>query len=296
MIYLPHVRFAAAVYEDALVLGGDLAVPVWHARWPWVALLRLTGGSILHGHAVSLALHLLNGLLLYALARRCVSALSATFAAALWWLHPLQTESVAYLAAQGDLLATTWGLIGLLLIDADQPLLGLLAAGVMVWTKELAAGAVLLLPLWAWWRHRGWSCTAWACWGLAGLVGLVWGVQQVAWSHTGLLVPAWSPDAMAVRLVQGVVLLAHVVWPVGLTIDHDWAWLTPQGAALILTWLGVAWWLVRRTWGAWAIPAALCVLAPRAILPLYEGVHEHHLPLALIGFALWGGSLVERHA
>lgn len=71
-------------------------------------------------HAVNLLLHLLNALLLWAWARRVLplapAPAVALLLAALWALHPVQTEAVTYIAGRSMTLSTTFLLAGLLVL------------------------------------------------------------------------------------------------------------------------------------------------------------------------------------
>jgi tetratricopeptide (TPR) repeat protein len=110
-------------------------------------------------HWINFALHAGNVLLAYALAlllfRRAVPAF---FAAALWAVHPVATESVANIVGRADLLATMAVLGGLLyyirFTSYDGPRRGLRAAGLFaiacagVFSKESAAVLAGLMLLW----------------------------------------------------------------------------------------------------------------------------------------------------
>ena len=83
---------------------------------PWPALF----------HAVSLALHALNGLLVYLFFQRVgFSARAACWGAIVFAVHPLQIESVVWVSEQRGLLSATGSLVALLgfvtLDDAQEP-------------------------------------------------------------------------------------------------------------------------------------------------------------------------------
>jgi hypothetical protein len=125
------------------------------------------GASPAGYHLVNLLLHLLNVLLFYAVARRLIRSFwPATFAAALWAVHPVLTESVTNIVGRADLLASAAILGGLLLywkaVDSAGgqrvawavALAGVTLAG--LFSKESAvaiAGAIAIFEL-AWWRER----------------------------------------------------------------------------------------------------------------------------------------------
>src|SRR5262249_3601951 len=80
------------------------------------ALNHKFGGMDVRGyHAVNLLLHLINGILVYFIARRIFTKIgfsdwdtdwSATLSAGFFILHPLQTESVTYISSRSELLST----------------------------------------------------------------------------------------------------------------------------------------------------------------------------------------------
>lgn len=66
-------------------------------------------------HLSSIILHAVNGVLLFLLLNRLTDTLwQSAFAAALFLLHPLRVESVAWVAERKDLLSTLFGLLTLL--------------------------------------------------------------------------------------------------------------------------------------------------------------------------------------
>ncbi len=124
----------------------------------WWGQYHLWGYAPLGYHAVSLLLHSLNAVLVYLLGRRVMNRRApALVAALLFAVHPLHTESVAWVSGQVDLLATLLSLLSLYCLDRflhaprTRPLL-LVAAGLCfalaVLTKESAAALPLVAVLW----------------------------------------------------------------------------------------------------------------------------------------------------
>ncbi len=100
----------------------------------YIPFLTFAGNYRIHGfrslgyHAVNLAIHLLNGLLVYALLRITVNTLNVRgrmpaaagpylplFVALLFVAHPIQTEAVTYLSQRVGLLAAFFSLLSLTL-------------------------------------------------------------------------------------------------------------------------------------------------------------------------------------
>lgn len=82
---------------------------VWLSHMLDVQLFGLNAGA---HHLVSVALHIVNTLLLFAVLRRTTRALWPSFAvAALFGLHPLHVESVAWIAERKDVLSTLFWML-----------------------------------------------------------------------------------------------------------------------------------------------------------------------------------------
>lgn len=254
-----------------------------------LALSAATGGvRPLPFRTLNLALHLLSGALVALLARRLgAGAGAAALAAALFLLHPLQTESVVYVNSRSGLLAAAFGLSALL---AARPLpaalLALLAAG----SKESAA----VLPVLAWlcWRDRR---RVWPL--MAAPLGVAIVLAAFPSPHHGTI-GAGVPDALAhlraepwalVRLAQMLVV------PAGQSIDHaaplPRSWLSPWFLLpLAIVVAGVVACLRARTRAPrlfFALAWFLVALAPtNSVVPFADVLAERHAYLALAGPAI----------
>jgi hypothetical protein len=246
-------------------------------------------------HAGNVVLHLANGLLVYAVGLPWVGASGAVMAAGVFWLHPVQVESVAYISSRPDLVA---GLFTLLAAWAwKSPWWSLLAAVLAVFAKETFV-MVLLIPFVAAWRE--------------GRHRVVWAVllASVPMGLFGVWAFGRWPDVLVSLQTLGQVsrLLLLWVWPVNQTIDHDWALLTqPVLALVVFGWMALsalAWlhWDIRRLcdrswrWPVWvmALGAVLVFFLPRFVVPLSEGLHEHHLYAPSLVLSLWVGWMLRK--
>lgn len=239
-------------------------------------------------HAVSVALHLLNSLLLYLLARRVVAPWAAVGALALFALHPLQVEAVAYISSRADLVMTCAILCGLLAVESRRWALACGCAICAVLGKESGVVAFPLLAVWAVWR------------GLAPMRVLVYGGIGLAVSAAVMLTLIYHPLSIdlvytGTELAKVYAFLARIPVPVAFAIDHDWSWVTPHIAAYALWGTAALAGLVAlfpsRLWALAAMWVGLS-LAPRLLVPLVEGLHEHHMYASLIGVSLLVGSIV----
>jgi hypothetical protein len=134
VVFLPAIQFGFVtwddgpyVFENPTVLSGlslqTLAwaftsqTPYWHPL-TWISHLldvTLFGPGPQGMHAVNIAIHLANSLLLLTLLKRLTSRLLPSAAvAALFALHPLHVESVAWIAERKDLLSALFFLATLI--------------------------------------------------------------------------------------------------------------------------------------------------------------------------------------
>jgi len=130
-IYAPALELGTVEYDDpdyvtrnehvqaGLTLDGLrwAATSTFAANWfplTWASHMldaELYGDDLTGHHATSVALHVLNTLLLFALLARATGAVArAAVVAALFALHPLHVESVAWLSERKDVLSAAFGL------------------------------------------------------------------------------------------------------------------------------------------------------------------------------------------
>ena len=235
-------------------------------------------------HLTNLACHLLATLLLFLLGRRLLQRAGwpgpgwpALAAAALWALHPLNSQAVSYIVQRAEVLASI-GYAGavLLLLGAARRgrspagaacLAGALGAALLGYeSKPILIGlpAAVLAALWAAdLPERPSPRRAWAArLALAApfaLASLWYGSRSLAASagtrDMGFDIPELqgvSYPASQVRVV--LAYLGQLVWPAGLALDHDVApsrsWLEPAVLASALALLALvagAALLARRT-------------------------------------------------
>jgi hypothetical protein len=263
-------------------------------------------------HAANIGLHLTTGLLVYAVAGEIVAPTAALIAAAVFLLHPINSEAVSYVSARGDLLVALWTLLAVwaALGWADRP--GLWRAGVAAisivaaaMSKEIGLIAIPLVILSLRVFRQDIPLARWIQGALLCALTLA---MTVAWPRLVNVIAtvpgAGGPvfDLPMVLLLQATAvwhLLALYAWPVGLSIDHDIVGLSSywKAAACLLTATVavLAVWARRRipllTWAiGWV---AICV-APRFVFATSEFIHEYHLYPALTGISIVTGSAVAR--
>lgn len=266
--------------------------PRWltNQSYAWTSALADAGPRT--ARTVSLAWHLLNGLLLWVVARRALTGgAAAVLAAGLFLLLPIQTEAVAAVAYRAELVAATALLLALIAASRGWIVVAWGCAAGAVLGKEVGIAALLLVPLWAWAFGPRWTRWQVAGWALASLVPFAY---LVAWfpAHHVPLMRDWIEAAVAigvfgrlVALTAGSVLQAGV-----LSIDHDWIRIWPEMGVATLAGCVVLLCVVPRIW-RFAIAWVLVALALRVVLPLPE-FHEHHLYVALLGLCVAVGATV----
>ncbi|HEY1765135.1 MAG TPA: tetratricopeptide repeat protein [Opitutaceae bacterium] len=272
-------------------------------------------------HLLNIAIHALAALCLFGIARRSLVLVSkgrwegrttkclATTAALFWALHPLQTESVAYVIQRGEslmglfYLATLYAAIRYLTEGGRRWAVASLGACVLgMGTKETMVTAPLIVLLYdrtfvsgafgtAWLRRRPFYCGLAACWiPLAALVSTTAGRGGTAGFHSGVTVGDYA--LVQARAIARYLRLSFD--PQGLVGDYGRRIATdPAGAALgiaLVAALAAA--SVALLWrrnplgflGAWF----LVVLAPSSsVVPVAtELIAEHRMYLPLAGVVL----------
>lgn len=285
------------VYDDlnwlwpALTVGeGRQAV----ALAPFVLAHAIGGGLPWAFHGLILALHLLNGLVLWSLMRRWLSIEARVLTLTLFWLHPLQVEAVAYATGGLEVLLTTYVLLAWLTSrgSALWRCLALLCLGLGASLKVSALPILVIVPLaLAWTRGK-------ALWPRVVVFGAFGGA--LAWM-TGYLrfasleTRGHDLTTFAVTLCR---YLAFVIVPRGFSIEHDWSvplFVGVLAVAAILS-AGILAYRARADWSApwYAWLWIVGLLAPRVIAPSAPPLTEHHTYLAFIAIWLCAGSLIDR--
>jgi len=299
-----------------------------------LALNYELGGSAVEGyHAVNLVIHLLAGLTLFGLVRRTLELPSmrdafdhykvpvALSVGLLWTVHPLQTESVTYMAQRAESLMGLFYLLTLYcFVRGEQSArtvwwqaLGVLACLFGGLSKEVAVTIPVLVLLYdrtflagtfieAWRRRPGWYLALACTWIPLGLE--VWHVGTRG--HTagfGVGVSCWQYAYVQIRAI--IIYLGLSIWPHPLALDYgtdfvhqtNAVWPYVPGLALLLGGTLYALWR-RPKWGfmgAWFF----VILAPSSsVVPVVtEQMAEHrmYLPLAAVlalavgAMFSWGG-------
>lgn len=291
-VYGPTLGYAF-VYEDWNDPIRFLQPPTWVTmtddlphrlvtRWTFGVSSLISPMEPWGYHLVSVAFHALNTVLLFVLARWVFGGLWAPWAcAAFFAVHPLQVETVAYVSARADLVMTTGVLLALLASERER--WGwMLAASVLAFgAKESGIVAAPLAFLWACVRWKDiplWLATVIIGGGALAAIAIAfhYGIAGFDLSYTALeTAKVWRT-------------LGQVFVPIGFSIDHDtraWSGLVTGFALVSMIVAGFLALTSSRPW-AFGVLFVLVALAPRLLLPLTEGLHEHHFAVPMIGIAL----------
>lgn len=272
------------VYEDARWIAGIQGPMGWAV--PGRALTTLTARWTLpvlpYAHAFNVGVHLVNGVLVFLLARVMLRPSVAVAVAAVFLWCPLNVEAVAYLYGRADLLVTTGLLLTAIGVRSERWLVALLGIGVALTTKETGLVALPLAAMcWRGWRTDSrWLVLAVHVGALAFLFPLV-----VMWSRIQTM-PWWEfAPLQAGALLQ---ILTNTVWPHTLSIDHDALVVAPWVRYLALVglaaWTGLVWrWRSSPLWLLAAWP--LLMVAPRFVVYHVETINERQLYPAMVGIS-----------
>jgi pentatricopeptide repeat protein len=288
----------------------------------WLNFLA-SGRDTFPYHVTNVLLHLANSAAVYLVARRVLTGgvpdrgrreILSAFAAALFLLHPIQTESVAWVAGRSECLGALfflYALVAFLYRPAGEigwrrsaSLLALFGCAVAA-KEHTATLPFMLLMTEIWWTgehrvaviRRNWRLyVPMVCMGvIAGTV--VWRVvgssASAGFGGAGAGI-SWSSYALTQCRVIFIYLRLFLL-PVGQNIDYDIPWSPTQfefgtfaAFAGILTLTALAWRLRRRfAVGSYGFLVFLLLLAPTSsFIPLKDPIAEHRIYLPMLGLAL----------
>jgi tetratricopeptide (TPR) repeat protein len=282
---------------------------------------QLSGGNTGPYHEVNLLLHVLNGILIYLSIRKILTwagvqahtgQILSIFAAGLFLLHPIQTESVSYIASRSETLSLFFFLAAFVVflyrrsVETSWPVaLAVLALfGAACLTKEHAVTlpALLLLTDYFWnpgfsfqGMRRNWRL--YAVMGAAGALGLAFVLRILSGAKTagfGMKDLTWYEYFFTQCRAIWVYLRMYLL-PFGQNVDHDFPIsrnLLDGGAIFgligLVALVGAAWFYRRRyPLIAYGVLAFVILIAPTSsIVPIRDPLVERRLYLPFIGLLL----------
>jgi hypothetical protein len=244
-------------------------------------------------HAVNLALHLLAVGLLYDVLSRSFGQRAAVIAAALFALHPVQTEPVAYVFEHATLLATVLCLLSLRCWVEGETL------GTVGWftlallAKEECVTFPLFLLLF---RRAILPVAGMLCLSLAAGVRVLLVINTLHVRGAGAGAGISPLDYLS---TQGTVILRYfrlLLVPYGFTCDpaiaivRDWrawfAWAAILGVVLLLQ--------RRHQYGKWFAAGLILLVPSSSIFPAEDLAADRRLYLPMVAFAIFVALSLKR--
>jgi tetratricopeptide (TPR) repeat protein len=299
-----------AIFSDPVLGSGTGWLQVWALRQtrPLTYLTfwlnrQIGGGDPLGYHLVNLAIHLGAVLLAWACLRRLLPERVALIAAALFAIHPIQSEAVNYVWARSILLAGLLSLAALWHWIEGRHWIAVAWFALALLAKEEVAAFPLLL---AWLEWRGATkCKSQRCWApIAAMLALATVAgARVIWATT--VIPGAPAGVQAgispfkYLLAQGQVILRYLqllLLPYGFTVDPEIrpaVWLSLLGWAVVLGLVVLA--LLRSpAVGTWLVGGLLLLLPSSSIFPAADLSADRRLYLPMIAFGAAIGLVLSR--
>jgi tetratricopeptide (TPR) repeat protein len=245
-------------------------------------------------HAVNILLHTTSVVLLFLLLRR-LKIPGAWIAAALWAVHPVNVESVAWITEMKNTLSGVFFLLTLLsYLRYDEEkrkgwyALALVAFAAALLSKPSTVPLPAVLLLYSWWRHGRW-------WRLDVLpfIALAIGMAALTVAEQSLTVRLEASGEWHLPLVQRFLVagkafwfyLGKLVWPARLSFVYP-RWETGSGWLLLLAAVAVGIVAFKKRWlglGYFVVMLAPVLGFVNVYYFRYSFVADHFCYLASIG-------------
>ncbi len=250
---------------------------------------RLGGAGPWGYHGVNVLLHAGASAAAWSVTRRLLETPAAWAAAAVFALHPLQTEAVAYVFARSTVLAGLFCLLSWGDWLAQRPWRACAWFLAALLAKEEVVAFPLLLALTAGPPRRVWRPLAVmvATSAAAGL-RLLYAAAHTPGSGVG-------GDRLAYASAQPGVVLSYLqlfVCPIGQNFDHDVK--VSLVSALALATLGGLLLWKRRPLAIWVLGCLLLLAPTSSVFPLADRMFEHRMYLPLFCLAVAVGPALAR--
>lgn len=305
-ITAPELQSLSGLYRIWFEVGATQQYyPLLHSAF-WLEH-KLWGDSVFGYHLINLAWHLVAVLLLYLILKK-LKVPGALLAAAIFALHPIMVESVAWMSEQKNTLSAVFYLSAMLLyLEFDQSrrhlcyiiALGLFVLGLLTKTVTATLPAALLVIFW--WQR---GTLSWKrdivpllpFFMLGAIAGAI-----TAWVERKLIGAEGAGFEMSLverGLLAGRVIwfyLSKLFWPANLIFNYPrwqidpgvwWQWLFPVAALAVLV---LFWGLRSKTRGPLAgwllfVGTLVPVLGFLNVYPfVYSFVADHFQYLASLG-------------
>lgn len=149
----------------------------------------LSQGNVFIIHLLQVSLHIVNAVLVFLLFKKFLKETGALFLALIFIVHPINVEAVTYMSAVGNVLAFTFGILGLHVLIRSR----------IRWHHSLFSGILVLLSL------------------LTNETGIVWAGIVLAYIFLFKKVQIWNA---LIFLISSVGIYALLRIGVGQTLIH----------------------------------------------------------------------------
>ena len=291
----------------------NLYAPLTYTAW-WTLARMGAGDNPYAFHLLNILLHVACAALVFSILRLCVKSPAAAFGGAIIFaLHPMQVESVGWVAEMNNLLAAALSLAAIRLYPASgaahprrrwiiyglgsaaylAALLSKPTAVVVPLIAILLDSGVLCRPL----RPAVYALLPWLV--AAGVFGWIAHRNQSGIAMSILDRPIVALDALGFYCRK-------LFWPVGLTADYGrtpgrvlpgHGWIANAGIGIALA---IMLWLLRRKYRGAALGALIALAALLPVLGLVpfafqelSTVADHFVYLAMLGPALAVGAVLN---
>jgi protein O-mannosyl-transferase len=276
---------------------------------------KLLGPNAWGFHLTNLALHLACCFLVFGISRQTgLSIIAALIAGAVFAVHPLHVEEVAFIGGRGGLLSAMFHLAALYLVlhafENDPPcpyclVLAIPAFFLGLMSKPLPILFPLILAMVPWLTAKGTSFKEKARWsvGIAAFAGLFTGIYLIlrhTFAQTHSAVQDLSPLS-AIAAVPSITwfYLGKILAPFGLSTDYGFqpgdvpaVVAVVVGGLMVLAGIASVIGLVRGSRaGFWTLFFLLLVIPLGGLRDMYAVVADRYmyLPIAAFGVALGAG-------
>lgn len=303
----PHVRTLTNIpsfFVDPGLFSSDADKAMYRPMLLLTYAINYTLGDyeVVGYHIFNTILHFACSLLVWSIARQSGSSpRAAGWAACLFALHPLATESVNYISSRSELLGACFYLASFRLLAASgsQAYLGGAICFVLgLLSKEM----VITLPFMVWlqgmWGERsdrvGRARTLWLWLLAAGY--MAWQIWNRFLPNSVSQAPRGLAEQLLTQFKASVLYIKLMLVPTALNVEHQFSESAALDGTVILsavlffTLAALVWVRVggnTRFWLLWP----LIVLLPATVVPLNVLVNEHRLYLPLAGLAVLVGRM-----
>ncbi len=274
-------------FDDYSIIHG----PVWTAwqtrplTWLSFAANARFGEHPALWHLVNVLAHLAVVLLVFELFRKLLAPEAALLGAALFAVHPIQAETVAYVYSRATLFSTAFSLASCLLWMRGRRWAAVACFALALLSKEDCATVPLVILLFEGGRIRGKWASLCAMFALAAAAALHTLMVTRSLAGSGAGFTAGTSPAMY-ALDQGYVILRYlrlIVLPYGFTIDPE---INVSLAAAIASWIAVVAlviWASREN--RWLLAGLILLIPSSTIFPLADLAADHRMYLPMAAFA-----------